>query len=295
MSHSYMFDIIVQILLKGSHSEELKRIKYVVQLSVIMAYHLILETSFLVDWKAMFSTTIFSGVVNTSLGYQQSSVLEKGNSCITGLDDARAETVSSTVDIPISDGFHEECSHHINIGLEGYSPAIFSGFSSLSASLRKVMGEGFSLSSSSPCFSLSNYFGFNGKETNGQIREGVQVSKTLEASDLHNMEGKNDSDKEKSGDDGQPQSLSFHSEFPLDGGKDVDDNEDHAESKGDVNAVLDSQSILVLMSRRNALRGTICEQSHFSHIMFYRNFDIPLGKFLRDNLLNQVFSDLHSY
>jgi 1-phosphatidylinositol-3-phosphate 5-kinase len=106
------------------------------------------------------------------------------------------------------------------------------------------------------------------------------------------MEGKKGSDKEKTVDDGYPQSLSPCSEASLDRVKDVNYNEDQIQSEGDVNAVLDSQSILVLMSRRNALRGTVCEQSHFSHIMFYKNFDVPLGKFLRDNLLNQVISNL---
>jgi 1-phosphatidylinositol-3-phosphate 5-kinase len=280
----------VQILLKGSHSDELKRVKYVVQFAVIMAYHLILETSFLVDWKAMFSSEIFGGVVNTSSIDQHSSALETRIPCV---EESTTESGSSIIDIPISNGFHEEGSHNINIGLEGYDPAVFSGFSSLSASLKKVMGDSFPLVSSPPYRSLSNYFGFNGQETNGQIMEEVPVLKTLEAFDPSDMEGKKDSDEEKSANDGQPQSLSPYSVATLDSGNDVGNKEDQIQSKGDANAVLDSQSILVLMSRRNALRGIICEQSHFSHIMFYRNFDVPLGKFLRDNLLNQVISNLH--
>ncbi|KAH8480245.1 hypothetical protein Peur_062881 [Populus x canadensis] len=272
------------ILLKGSHSDELKRVKYVVQFAVIMAYHLILETSFLVDWKAMFSSEIFGGVVNTSSIDQHSSALETRIPCV---EESTTEIDSSIIDIPISNGFHEEGSHNINIRLEGYDPAAFSGFSSLSASLKKVMGDSFPLVSSPPYRSLSNYFGFNGQETNGQIMEEVPVLKTLEAFDPSDMEGKKDSDEEKSANDGQPQSLSPYSVATLDSGNDVGNKEDQIQSKGDANAVLDSQSILVLMSRRNALRGIICEQSHFSHIMFYRNFDVPLGKFLRDNLLNQ--------
>ncbi|KAJ6884736.1 hypothetical protein NC652_031671 [Populus alba x Populus x berolinensis] len=271
---NYMYNMIVQILLKGSHSDELKRVKCVTQFAVVIAYHLILETSFLVDWKAMFSSAVFAGVASNSSRDLQSST----------------ETGSSTIDIPICNGFHEEGFHNINIGLEGYNPAIFSGFSSLSASLKKVAGDSLPLVSSSPYQSFSNYFGFNGKEINGQISEEVPVLKTVEASDLYDMEGKKGSDKEKTVDDVHPQSLSPYSEASLDRVKDVNYNEDQIQSEGDVNAVLDSQSILVLMSRRNALRGTVCEQSHFSHIMFYKNFDVPLGKFLRDNLLNQVYA-----
>ncbi|RWV96502.1 hypothetical protein BHE74_00026705 [Ensete ventricosum] len=43
------------ILLKGAHSDELKKIKRVVQYAVFAAYHLILETSFLVDLRVFSS------------------------------------------------------------------------------------------------------------------------------------------------------------------------------------------------------------------------------------------------
>ncbi|KAG5233261.1 1-phosphatidylinositol-3-phosphate kinase FAB1D [Salix suchowensis] len=258
------------ILLKGSHSDELKRVKYVVHFAVVIAYHLILETSFLVDWKAMFSSAIFAGAANNSSRNMKSSIL--GNS-IPSVEESTTETGSSTIDIPISNGFHEDGPHNINIGLEGYNPSILSDFSSLSASLKKVVGDNLPLVSSSPYQSLPGCFGFNGKEIIGQIMEDVPLLKTMEASDLFDMEGNKDSNKEKPV-DGHPQSLSHYSEASLDRGKNI-------------NAALASQSILVLMSRRNALKGTICEQSHFSHIMFYKNFDVPLGKFLRDNLLNQ--------
>ncbi|KAL4583281.1 hypothetical protein LXL04_007851 [Taraxacum kok-saghyz] len=177
------------ILLKGSDSDELKKIKCVVQFAVVMAYHLILESSFLVNQRAMFSTTgmtVFS----------------------TKPDISSSE--STTIEVAISNGFD-------NLGLEGhglssyepYDPIVLSGLYSLSASLQEVVGY--------PLF--------------------------------HN-----------------PDNKTKHS---------------------DITAVLDSESILVLMSRRNVTRGTTCKQSSFSCIKFYRNFDVPLGNFLRDNLLNQ--------
>ncbi|KAJ9146033.1 hypothetical protein P3X46_028352 [Hevea brasiliensis] len=272
------------ILLKGSHSDELKRIKYVVQIAVIMAYHLILETSFLGDWKTMFSTVMLPGARD-----HDSSILETRDSSIPSVEESIAETGPATVDIPISNGFHAEGSH--DMGLEGhsmsyvpYNPVIFSGFSSLSASLKKVIGDSFPLASSVPYQSLANYFGLNIKEANDQSTEEVPVLETLEASNHCDMESKDVSDEEKLLDGGQPQSFSCCK--PVDGENDVD-NKYQVQNKDGVNSVLDSQSILVLMSSRNALRGTMCEQSHFSHIMFYRNFDFPLGKFLWDKLLNQ--------
>ncbi|XP_021662887.2 putative 1-phosphatidylinositol-3-phosphate 5-kinase FAB1D isoform X2 [Hevea brasiliensis] len=274
------------ILLKGSHSDELKRIKYVVQIAVIMAYHLILETSFLVDWKMMFSTVILPGARD-----QYSSALGTGDSSVPSVEESVAESGPSTVDIPISNGFNEEGSHNLNMGLEGnsisyvlYNSVIFSGFSYVSASLKKVIGNSFPLPFSVPYQSLANYFCFNGKEANDRSTEEVPVLETLEASNHCDLVSKDGSDEEKLLDARPPQSLSCSK--PVDRGNDVNNNV-QVQNKDGVNAVLDSQSILVLVSSRNALRETICDQSRFYHIMFYRNFDVPLGKFLQDNLLNQ--------
>ncbi|EEF29076.1 phosphatidylinositol-4-phosphate 5-kinase, putative [Ricinus communis] len=281
-----------KILLKGSHSDELKRVKCVVQIAVIMAYNLILETLFLFDWEAMLANVLLPGVVNTLPIDYPSSVLGTADSIVPSVEESGPETGPPTVLIPISNEFSEEGSHNLDMGSDGnslsyvpYDPVIFSGFSSLSASLKKVIGDNFSLASSAQYQSLADYFGFNGKEGNRQIAEAVPVLETKEASDHCDVDSKDSFDEEKPLDDGKHHSL--RSDFvPVGSEKDVV-NEDQVQSKNDVNAVLDSQSILVLVSSRNALRGTICEQSHFSHIMFYRNFDIPLGTFLRDNLLNQ--------
>ncbi|KAK9270349.1 hypothetical protein L1049_025928 [Liquidambar formosana] len=284
------------ILLKGTHSEELKRIKCVVQCAVVMAYHLILETSFLVDQKAMFSTIPLSGVANAMPTDLLTPFVGSGNSSVSCLEEPTAKTASSctTIDIPISNGFHEGGSHNLNLGLEGnstlsyvpYNPAILSGRSSLSSSLEKVIGDRFPLVSSTYP-SLFPYFGFNEKETDSQITTAVPVLTSTEVFDHCDMETKGSSDEEKSLDNEQSQSLAPCYEAPLETRKAGSNNENQMQTNDDIRTVLDSQSILVLMSIRNASRGTICEQSHFSHIKFYRNFDVPLGKFLRDNILNQ--------
>uniref|UniRef100_A0A2P2MEB2 1-phosphatidylinositol-3-phosphate 5-kinase n=1 Tax=Rhizophora mucronata TaxID=61149 RepID=A0A2P2MEB2_RHIMU len=281
------------VLLKGSHSEELKRIKCVVQIAVIMAYHLILETSYLIDRNAMFSTILFAGALDVLPRDQESSALVMSNSITPFVEEYIAETGPSAIEVPIYSGLNQSDSNDLNIGSEGnatfsnvqYNPAIFSGFSSLSTSLKKVIGENFPRASV-PYQSLSNYFGFGRKETDGQVPEDIPFSKSLVASGP-NLEAEVVSEQWKSLGDGQSQSPLLYSNVPLDGGIDADNKEDQVQSKDDISAVLNSKSILVLMSSRNALRGTMCEQSHFSHIMFYRNFDVPLGNFLRGNLLNQ--------
>lgn len=50
----------------------------------------------------------------------------------------------------------------------------------------------------------------------------------------------------------------------------------------------DWESITLLTSSFNAKRGTKCEHTPFCRIRFYQHADIPLGKILQDNLLNQV-------
>ncbi|KAL8172547.1 hypothetical protein V2J09_024351 [Rumex salicifolius] len=52
---------IDQILLKGSHNEELRKIKRVVRAAVFKAYHLIRVTSFRMDLNAMFSALVGNG------------------------------------------------------------------------------------------------------------------------------------------------------------------------------------------------------------------------------------------
>ena len=271
------------------------------QCAVIMAYHLILETSFLVDQRAMFSTIRFPEVVNVLPTDQQSPILGSANSSVPYIEDFTSTNGSRTVDIPISNGFHEENTHNSNLESESnstltcepYNPAVFSGLSSLSASLKKVIADSFPLATSTPYQSLSSYFGFNGRQSNGHGSEAVSLSTTPEAVDHSDMGAKVSSIEAKSFDGGQFQTSSAFTEVPLEIKIDGGTSEDQLQSRDGINTVTNSQSILVLMSSRNAVRGAICEQSHFSHIMFYKNFDVPLGKFLRDNLLNQVFSQLH--
>ncbi|KAL4651637.1 hypothetical protein ACB092_01G174800 [Castanea dentata] len=282
------------ILLKGAHSDELKQIKCVLQYAVVVAYHLILETSFLVDQKAMFSTIQFPDEVNVLLTDQQSPKLGSSNSSVPSIEEITSTNESCAVDIPISNGFHEENTQNSNLEskshsaltYEPYNPAIFSGLSSLSASLKKVIGDSFPLAASASYQSLSSYFGFNGGQFNGHVCKPISLS-TPERVCHCDMESKGSSDEENSLDGGQFQNSSGYTEVPIETQKDGVNSEEQMQSRDGINAVVDSRSILVLMSRRNAVRGTICEQSHFSHIMFYKNFDVPLGKFLRDNLLNQ--------
>lgn len=283
------------ILLKGTHSDELKRIKCVMRCAVIMAYNLILETCFLVDQKAMFSTIPPANVADILPINQDSSGSASINSCVPSSLEHSDENGIISTDIPICNGIHEKSINGLTVeseefspfSHEAYNPAVFSGFSAISSSLKKVVGDSFPFANSAPYQSLSAYFGFNGRKPDGQVNNSVSIVESPEADEDTKIEAKNYSDEVKLLYDGQ--TLSSPVRLDSKGGiSKVDNEKKELQSKDDINAVLDSQSILVLMSSRNALTGTVCKQSHFSHIMFYKNFDIQLGKFLQDSLLNQT-------
>ena len=48
------------------------------------------------------------------------------------------------------------------------------------------------------------------------------------------------------------------------------------------------QSILVYFSSHCVSKGTVCERTRLLRIKFYGSFDKPLGRYLRDDLFDQV-------
>lgn len=286
--------LMLQILLKGAHSEELKRVKCVMQCAVVMAYHLILETSFLVDQRAMFSTIPFDKLADLSPS-PQIPVAASGDSISSSLEEPIVKDDALCArDVPVSNGLLGASSLSLelqgdsSLSYEPYNPVVLSGLSSLSASIKKVIGDNFPIVSSTPYQSLSSYLGLNGREQPDKNMRSLSVLKSPEAFDNYDIEVKGGSDEEKTLDSEMPPSPLACPDVPLDDANSDGENEDQIQSKDDISTVLDSQSILVLMSIRNSLKGKICSQSHFSCIKFYRNFDVPLGKFFQENLLNQV-------
>ncbi|XAR62641.1 1-phosphatidylinositol-3-phosphate 5-kinase [Bertholletia excelsa] len=268
------------ILLKGAHTDELKKIKCVVQCAVIMAYHVILETSFLQDQFTMFSTLHVLGVPDVPLADQLSLSIQTNNSNLPYLKEPSAETDSPcSVDIPISNEFHEEDSIFFH---EPYNPIFLSGLLSLSLSLKKAIKNGLPVFSTASKQSLYSYFGFNGRDSHNET-----PTKSSEVFDHFDVVANGSSDDDKSSDHEQLNSPSSGCEASSDLDKSVANSGDQMQINNGISTLLDSESMLVMMSSQNALKGTFCEQSHLSRIKFYRSFDASLGKFLQDNLLNQ--------
>ncbi|XP_021760479.1 putative 1-phosphatidylinositol-3-phosphate 5-kinase FAB1D [Chenopodium quinoa] len=313
------------ILLKGSHAEELKKIKCVVQCAVVMAYHFLLETSFLLDQKSMFSTIASGKAADISSTNEQSTSVVSEHSSIPHSEEPNlGDLPADGVQVLISDGddqasSYERAAHDIMASNEVQEGESFHAkeFTAKDAEIASPRGSHDKLSHNmqfaadcqlppklsvaSRAFSnapeilstvspatyehMSTYMDLNGRELEAQTAVSIPVSPTEDPAERSDIEAKNLAKEDNSiYNDSQPVSTSSTAE----GAKGpADDGEESITAKDEISSVLDSESILVLMSRRNAIKGTICEQSHFSQIKFYRNFDVPLGKFLRDNLFNQ--------
>ncbi|KAJ6820996.1 putative 1-phosphatidylinositol-3-phosphate 5-kinase FAB1B [Iris pallida] len=62
------------------------------------------------------------------------------------------------------------------------------------------------------------------------------------------------------------------------------------QDKDNSETAMNSESILVLLSSQCIEKGVACEQSHLSRIKYYGNFDVSLGRYLQEVLLNKKHS-----
>lgn len=256
------------ILLKGSSIEELKKIKCVAQCAVLMAYHFILETSFLLDQKTMFSTIAYRGTVENSLHSGHSSVIPGTTSfpLYRQLNDGGA---SGEGDQVLITNVNNEGSSHVQESTHCQETAVNYAIAEVSYASPVTFQM------------MATYIDLDGRKPEA-INVASPVSLAKEEFDGGAVEMKGSSLENTPLDN----HLFMSSCADVDA-MSKDDVEEYMQPTVEISSVLDSESILVLMSRRNASRGTICEQNHLSHIKFYRNFDDPLGKFLRENLFNQ--------
>lgn len=316
------------ILLKGAPIVELKKVKRVLQYTVFAAYHLILETSFFVDQRALFPElhTEENGSLIDKLIPANccGSAPESNNSCIHNSPVVITEAHSSNA--PSSNGslensIHEDmysCSNFTSNGsLQFPGLSLYTAsdennhedlvndkltdivrldstnmpdlpwqyMSSFSSSLKKFLSDSFAPVNSE---SMSSYFGHEEKELDSQSVDALSVSASLQAHE-HETDINNGSIQEKLYDE-------ISNTERADTTSSVNGSIEHntevnsrieMQNKDNIDRVLDPQSILVLMSSQCIEKGVVCEQSHLSRIKYYGNFDVSLGHFLRETLLNQ--------
>ncbi|KAG1328066.1 1-phosphatidylinositol-3-phosphate 5-kinase FAB1A [Cocos nucifera] len=322
---------LFQILLKGAHSDELKKVKRVLYYTVFAAYHLILETSFFADQRLFISSKNF--VREGSGSSKDKPVLLATCDAAPSSDISSIECSISSItpvhalDIPISYGqlekhAYEQMALISDPGAERSSlspqlnPAVSSlgdsvnhrdlfcdkphssGFlqsdssallkpgqvlSSVSGSFKKYLGKRFQSHTSEPDSSFS---GFNGKMLDLPISSSLEMLDCdKEATATIHQEKPDD----RSINNAKPGLVPDISEPIEHCTCDVSDQVD-MQNKDDIQNVLDPQSILVLLSTQCITKQAVCEENHLSRINYYGNFDVSLGRFLQDVLLNQKHS-----
>uniref|UniRef100_A0A804KDF4 1-phosphatidylinositol-3-phosphate 5-kinase n=1 Tax=Musa acuminata subsp. malaccensis TaxID=214687 RepID=A0A804KDF4_MUSAM len=293
------------ILLKGAQSDELKKIKQVVQYTVFAAYNLILETSFLADQRLLLSDK--NAVRERSANFRTRPVLSISSDATKYSDSLEGclSTVASenALDVPIyneslgiindtafsasqdtslnSELLHMLSDKSSSIGmlmlLSPLQPQLL--LSPLSASQEKFQGVNFQPLKSNH---ESSRFFMNNRPFDGPS---IGPHALLDVSD-HENPVSSDVSEEKI-----DEVLYFKKTGPArDSTQGIDtDACSTVESKpqDDMESVLNSQSIVVLLSKQCTIKGVICRHSHLSRIRYYGHFDVSLGRFLRDILLNQ--------
>ncbi|XP_020583432.1 putative 1-phosphatidylinositol-3-phosphate 5-kinase FAB1D isoform X2 [Phalaenopsis equestris] len=299
------------ILLKGAHIDELKRVKRVVQYTIFAAYQLILETSFFADQSALFSN-IDSSEDSHALTHKAVPTIAARSSNFTdtpasngflnnssheGFYTAHLDANRSSDDSEVAgdfdvceDNFTQE---HLprslsNENAVNQSSSLLSSdlsvqlMSSFSASLTKLLSQENRLRPVTS-ESISSYRGFKEDEhdypslsglpiySSGTIDDGIEVNDNMMA-EKPNYE--------------RSETMSILNE-PVQYSTAVTANRSETEGKDDSDGVMSSESILVLLSSQCIEKGIVCEQSHLSRIKYYGNFDVSLGRYLQDVLLNQ--------
>ncbi|XP_010259723.1 PREDICTED: putative 1-phosphatidylinositol-3-phosphate 5-kinase FAB1C [Nelumbo nucifera] len=275
------------VLLKGTCHDELKKVKHVVQYAVFAAYHLSLETSFLADEGASLPKIPLKSAI---------SIPEK----MIGVDNA-ISVISTSAVTPTDE---HQCGAAGSM-LETLSPHVRSDVSGqnglVSLSLKLAEQEPFcehfnpsDISTSSLCF-LGSTVGKAHCDLCGnhvvmqscvQSRPEGLVHSSVVPSDIKNhsqhelLESLVQDGEITLRTYGQPEEI--HELAKNDGA-------DRIEVTGEIfSAAENHQSILVSFSSRCVLKGTVCERSQLLRIKFYGNFDKPLGRFLRDDLFDQM-------
>ncbi|KAK8967030.1 putative 1-phosphatidylinositol-3-phosphate 5-kinase FAB1D [Platanthera guangdongensis] len=159
--------------------------------------------------------------------------------------------------------------------------------SSFSASLRKLLSE----NGLRPITSeyISSFFGLKEEDHDHPSSSDLTVSSSTGTIDDEIEANVNIAEEKLNHDpfnNGSSEALSTSNEH-VQSSIAVNTNKTETECKDDSDGVLSPESILVLLSSQRIEKGIVCEQSHLSRIKYYGNFDVSLGRYLQDVLLNQ--------
>lgn len=314
----------MQILLKGAHSDELKKVKRVMHYTIIAAYHLIFETSFFadqteisipIDALSIKEENYFLDKIRSSTSLPSSAVSlnnlnTSGSACIGeehpvsngNVEISELGVKQSTDRVIEAESYSTDVTSNGNANLQGdgnisnrvchkeksvLSVSLLPGqfLPFASARIRNVWGEHLSLHSVGSCDSLSSHVGNN---ENDQFNQYIGQRKKSPPLETINTEtevlGKT---CDEYSEDAKIEPVSDVSES-LECLPDVSCKQDNTSQKGGKDALLDLQSILILFSSQSILKDIFCEQRALTRIKYYGNFDMSLGRLLQEILLSQV-------
>ncbi|KAK8523278.1 hypothetical protein V6N13_113227 [Hibiscus sabdariffa] len=283
------------ILLKGANGDELKKVKHVVQYGVFAAYHLALETSFLADEGATLPELPLKSPINVALPNKPSSI-DRAISTIPGFTiPSSGKPVASQ---PIND-------------LQKSNKVVNSD----SPSSANIEPPGKPTGASSSCLSEGPPSQTTTKESASDNVEAIASLNSLSAL-RENISSYNNGETvigdrfislcqilleapEQGGGPGASNHADGNmmvanhldrSELASSKQETCNNNEEAGSSKEEFpQSPSDHQSILVSLSTRCVWNGSVCERSLLYRIKYYGSFDKPLGRFLRDHLLDQSF------
>lgn len=285
--------------------DELKKVKHVVQYGVFAAYHLALETSFLADEGASLPELPLNSPLNVALP-DKSSSMDRSISTIPGFavnektqDSQSCDAPQRSNSVPNSSLASQSTMLTVSNDQSLQNTSLTSDYTTSPASLPSI--------TCAPV--VTNSVACDPYISHASVENNFMDLK--ESSDGKPSVANNDpfivGDCHPGNCLALPEAVKHSFEFndsPSESNV-VVENQNSFPFQQDVKNVLeeqnslkeefpaspsDHQSILVSLSSRCVWKGTVCERSHLFRIKYYGNFDKPLGRFLRDNLFDQVIS-----
>ncbi|EAY96166.1 hypothetical protein OsI_18048 [Oryza sativa Indica Group] len=282
------------ILLRGASTQELKKIKQVLHYTIFAAYHLVVETSFFEDQRVFLNDTNVDGtpqithqtsiVSNRSLPTDYDVTCTSRGSLLEYHDGDHKATVPFT-NKPDSYTQDEGTAIHCE------APPSENLLSSVSGSLRRFIDIFRYQNIYLPVTSSQDTTGHQNEQDTETSQETASDTLTKDhsceymdqLSDLQEQVFAKTNEKMSQPD---PFGTEKHQQNveQYRAGENINSDTDDADD------VMDSQSILILLSSQCVTKQVVCEESHLYRINYYGNFDVSLGRYLQDILQNQNLS-----
>jgi 1-phosphatidylinositol-3-phosphate 5-kinase len=272
----------MQVLLRGTCREELKKIKRAMQLAVFAAYHLSLETSFLADEGATLpkipsiSVTGAPDISASPTDHGTPDSLRNAeetypqNSTISQIFEVISASSTLLPFAGVSQGITPEC-----------RASKFPVDPLNSQDLSNLCHPNVTCNANliSPCSVSDDLRATCAGTQHGDSYKSLQSSIAVDVCRDGALTLKNN----------QPCHSENHSSNPSLDDFPVGDTDDKDKlSAGSLSGSDNNQSILVSLSSTCIPKSLACQRSHLLRIKFYGSFDKPLGRYLREDLFDQV-------